>query len=364
MTTKSIAFVTTGDIKQIATAKRALGMANPLFDLGWDVHVILKDTDENRNRVDLECNSNINIHFYRSNSLFSELKEKNNILKKLDCKYIYLCGFVLRNIIRKKSNRIFLSEHSELLSEVPNLPSYKRTLYKFLEKYSVRYSEGLLNASQYLNNYFEKYRPKKSLYFPYAFSNQTLIKKSTKTIKPSIQILTDKKNVIYLGTVRRNYGIFTMLEAFKYINNKDYRLIVLGSGKHYVEAVDFVKRNNLEDSVCLTGFVDEEEISDYFSIASGFLSPMNDTIQDKARCPSKLYMYLPYCKPIITCMLGEPYQVLGNDGFYYENNNAKSLSDTILEALKTEEIPEIWQSHTWSFRSQQFDHWISQNFNL
>ena len=44
---KKICFVTTGDIKNIATAKRALGMANPLQALGWEVHILLEDAAEN-----------------------------------------------------------------------------------------------------------------------------------------------------------------------------------------------------------------------------------------------------------------------------------------------------------------------------
>ena len=363
MNVRSIAFVTTGDIKDIATAKRALGMANPLFELGWEVHIVIKDTVENKNRITLECNSKINVHYYTGNSFLAELKEKNDILNSIECKFIYLCGFVLRNIVRKKTGRIFLSEHSELLSEIPNIPYYKRKLYGYLEKYSVKYSDGLLNASNYLETYFKSYKPKKSLYFPYAFSTENLFKKSLKQIKPSIQVLSDKKNLVYLGTVRRNYGIFTMLEAFKYLNKNNLRLIILGAGKHFEEAVDYVEANGLKESVSLMGFIDEEDISDYFSIADGFLSPMNDTVQDKARCPSKLYMYLPYCKPVITCKLGEPYEVLDNDGFYYKPNNSKNLSTTILKALQTKEIPEIWKEHTWSYRSNQFDQWISHNFN-
>lgn len=37
-----ICFITTGDIKNIATAKRALGLANPLADLGWEVSIIME----------------------------------------------------------------------------------------------------------------------------------------------------------------------------------------------------------------------------------------------------------------------------------------------------------------------------------
>ena len=45
---KKICFVTTGDIKNIATAKRALGMADPLVELGWEVSILMEDTEENK----------------------------------------------------------------------------------------------------------------------------------------------------------------------------------------------------------------------------------------------------------------------------------------------------------------------------
>lgn len=48
-----ICSITTGDIKNIATAKRALGLANPLVDLGWDVSILMEDTEENRHRVSM-----------------------------------------------------------------------------------------------------------------------------------------------------------------------------------------------------------------------------------------------------------------------------------------------------------------------
>lgn len=48
-----ICFITTGDIKNIATAKRALGLANPLADLGWEVSIIMENCEE---KLRKECN--------------------------------------------------------------------------------------------------------------------------------------------------------------------------------------------------------------------------------------------------------------------------------------------------------------------
>ena len=52
-----ICFYTTGDIKSIATMKRALGMADPLVNLGWEVFIIAMNTDENLKRIAMESSS-------------------------------------------------------------------------------------------------------------------------------------------------------------------------------------------------------------------------------------------------------------------------------------------------------------------
>ena len=91
---------------------------------------------------------------------------------------------------------------------------------------------------------------------------------------------------------------------------------------------------------------------------------MNDTIQDWARCPSKLYMYLPYKKPIITCKIGEPYEVLGNNGIYFEPSSVSSLAKSIQETVKANK----WELninpllHEWKQRTIDFDNWIKTNF--
>lgn len=58
-----ICFITTGDIKSIATAKRALGLANHLSDLEWKVSIIMDDTEENHHRAELECDSRTKVYF-------------------------------------------------------------------------------------------------------------------------------------------------------------------------------------------------------------------------------------------------------------------------------------------------------------
>ena len=81
-----ICFITTGDIKNIATAKRALGMANPLVDLGWDVSILMEDTEENHHRVSMECCDNVKVYYFPHCSALQEIKAKNKLIKDIERK--------------------------------------------------------------------------------------------------------------------------------------------------------------------------------------------------------------------------------------------------------------------------------------
>lgn len=364
-----ICFVTTGDIKEIATAKRALGMANPLKELGWDVHILLQNSEENKSRVNLECNKDINIHYYPKTGILSEVKIKNNLIGNIKPDYVYVCAFVARNFIYKKDLKLLI-EHSELQSHISDISVFKKFLSIVLENYSVFKADGLIYASSYLEKYYAKkikrYRAQtRSLYHPYAYSPIINEVKSLSEISEDFKRLKDRFNFVFLGSITRNYGVFTMLEAIRILNNqaRNARLIILGNGPDFDEAVEYCIQHQLSNSVLMPGYIEEEDIKHYFSIADTFISPMNNTIQDWARCPSKLYMYLPYKKPIITCEIGEPPHVLGEAGTYYEVGSSDSLAKSMTHILsavsKKYADPNL---HTWDYRTKEFHQWIKNSF--
>ena len=368
---QKITFITTGDIKDIATAKRALGMANHLQTLGWKVSIIMEDCLENRHRASLECNSDISIKYFPKCSAQEERKAKNKILKELNPNFIYICAFVFRNIVKVKSSCIKLLEHSELPSYIKDSSLRSRIKSYILEYYSIIYADGILNASQYLQTVFQKRSHKifrfncPMLYFPYAYS------KSICNINENTAHLPIRKDkgqyfFVFLGSLAKNYGTFTMIKAFEIIHsdNPNLHLLLLGKGPDYSKVVNYIKEKQLSEFIHTQGFVKEEDIAAYFTLTDSFISPMNDTIQDWARCPSKLYMYLPYKKPIITCKIGEPYEVLGNNGIYFEPSSVSSLAKSIQETVKANK----WELninpllHEWKQRTIDFDNWIKTNF--
>lgn len=168
--------------------------------------------------------------------------------------------------------------------------------------------------------------------------------------------------LVFLGTVTRNYGVFTIIDAVKQLKDqtRPFNVLILGKGRHYEDAKTYVSENYLSDIIEMPGFVDEEDISQYFSVASAFISPMNDTTQDWARCPSKMYLYLPYKKPIITCKIGEPYEILQDKGFYYTSGNAKDMATQMKKIIENNKYTADAhaEKHSWNVRAQELDNWI------
>ena len=117
----------------------------------------------------------------------------------------------------------------------------------------------------------------------------------------------------------------------------------------------------LENQVEFPGYVPETEISSYFAVASVFLCPLRDTVQDWARCPSKLFLFLPYKKPIVSCRIGEAAELLGESGFYYIPNDVISMTRVLnlaMDANPKAQIPNP-REHDWEARVATFQAWLN-----
>lgn len=358
---KSICFITTGDIKDIATAKRALGLANPLSDLGWKVSIIMEDTEENRHRVGLECEERVQCFFLTYKSAWDEKRKKKNLLKKIKPDYVYLCAFVFRNIVHLRFKCKRLVEHSELQSSIKGVKWWRKCNFLWNEYYSLIYADGILNASRFLQQWYQKkanyflLRNKPMLYFPYAY-NQRVCKTYTGLKKTNDIIVT------YLGSLSKSYRSIDIVKAVQLLNHPNVKVLLIGKGDDFSNIKNYVHNNQLQHEIKFLGYVSEEDISVYFSMTDVFILPMNDTIQDWARCPSKLYMYLPYRKPIVTAKIGEPYEVLKDAGIYYQPGSIKSLAEALRKAIDAKEINIDIARHEWSARASLLNAWIEKVF--
>lgn len=368
-----IAFVTYGSINEHATLKRATGMAPALAASGAEVYILLEDTSHNRERVQLEC-PNVMICFHkRGLSAFNERAKKIHYLKTIKPDLVWICGVGLRNwIFPAKEYPAVLGDHAELLSSIESR-TFLRRAWDSLNEWAHLFSfNGHICASRYLLELYQKRSRLLGLkrpihYSPYAF-NSELLEGEPKILKQLESKYRDKKNILYMGSFWENYGFWDMLHVFRDLSKErnDFRVLMMGKGPEKEAGIEWIKRHGLSEHVQILGFIPEDELSSYFHLADSFVCPLRDTTQDWARCPSKLFMYLPFKKPIITCPIGEAIEIFGDNGFYYKPGSCAELKEVLQRVLNLQN----WEpsvnprKHDWLARSEAFMKWLKEDSGI
>ena len=364
-----LTFVTTGDIESIATSKRAFGMAEPLAQLGYDVSILVEDTANNRLRMKKEAPSARGLWFNTSKAL-SEIKCKRDILRREAPDYVYVCAIGVRNLVWSMALRKctqFVIEHSELASAIKNQPRIRRLTSLGLEKVSLALFDGHIVASRYLEEHIEKElcraKLKRSIHYsPYAFS-QSMLKPNAAFSEKLQNSVGERKVVVYMGTLSRNYGILDIIEAVHVLqcDIPDILLMVLGKGRDADVVKAKVEELELQNHVRLEGYVSDEVLPSYLELADAFVAPLYDTVQDIARCPSKLFLYMPYKRPIVTCKIGEAAELFGDYDFYFSSGDVDEMTKALRKALGTKKDwlpPWSVEAHSWDQRAHEIDAWL------
>ena len=367
-----ICFVTHGDIETLATVKRATGMAGPLIQSGHQVHVIIEDTPNNRARLALESPESVPL-FFTSSTALADSGRKQALLRSSAPAVVWVCGTGLRNWVRRPGasrRTLMLIEHSELRSGNPEIKTLRKFWELGLEWSSVYQFDAQICASRALERIFQKrmrrsFRTRPLLYSPYAYNPGIHLGPSVVFDELRARY-AHRKVILYLGALTANYGLFQMLEAVEQLSKlrRDFVFLLLGGGRHKYQAVNFIRDRGLSEVAFLLGYVPEQHLPSYFKLAGVFLSPLQDTVQDWCRCPSKLFMYVPWKKPVVTCRVGEAWELLREDGFYYAPGDIKGLVQRLDECLSLQGwIPRVDPvQHSWQCRAATFLAWLQQNW--
>lgn len=364
-----ICIVTTGDIFSSGTIKGATGLAVAFEKKGLEVSLILIDTKNNRDRVKLEC-PHIEVIWCPATNFLKEIFIKNDIISNNGFEFIYVISFGIRNFVYKMFNKkVFVSilEHSELPSSIPSSNRVRWMSNLILEKISLLFFSGHVCNSKYLFNEFNR-RNKgiKSLYSTYAYSSD-LVRINYNLSKKLSKKYEGKKVVCYMGTLVENYGILDIINEINHLKsiNPNFILLIIGGGKDKEKMLTHIDKKGLSQYVDVANYVSEEDLYTYFYNSNAFVMPLRNTIQDRARSPSKVFMYMHFNKPIITTKLGESVEIFSDYEFYYDPDEEGSMALTMQKALF---LSDNWnpkwdaKNHTWDDRAVNRIDWLEKNW--
>ena len=257
--------------------------------------------------------------------------------KNIICYYTNV-PFMNAAIQAKKKNQQIKT--TLIVSDVPgflNLSNKQSIKSKIIYSLSMRKIKKLLNK---FDNFILLTEEMKNVLDigdrPYIVMEGLINSNDAVTVEKIKQKKIDKKVIVYSGSLHEKYGIMTLLEAFKLIKDKDYKLIIFGDGecREYIEGLQ-----NRDSRIEYLGYQQREIVLEYQRKATVLINPRDDQGEfNKYSFPSKNLEYLISGTPVIA------YKLAGMPEEYVDYINipkgdkAIDLATTIMEVCNKSEF--------------------------
>lgn len=143
-----------------------------------------------------------------------------------------------------------------------------------------------------------------------------------------------RKNILFIGRVERDKGVFELIEAVIMLKNKNinnFLLNIIGQGADYLEIQMLIEKFELNDLVVLRGIIsDKNQIKKFYNDADLFVLP---TYHEGF--PRVLYEAMIFKVPIITTFVGSIPNLMIDDYncFKIATKSAISILDVIQRVL-------------------------------
>ena len=228
----------------------------------------------------------------------------------------------LISLIKLDKIKIVITERSSIseLKYSRNLINkFKNKLIYLLAKYFYKFSDLVITNSKFEKIYIHNNFNVNNIICIHPPSIKKIIKKS---------VIKNKKipQIIYVGRLSREKGIFIILKALKEIkNNYKFLLNLYGDGPEKKSINEFIRKNNLNKMIFLKGFVRNQKIifknADLFINASLWEGLPNALVQ------SINHNVFPICSDAP----GGNMEVIKNGmlGFSFKTNNEDDLQKKI-----------------------------------
>ena len=146
---------------------------------------------------------------------------------------------------------------------------------------------------------------------------------------------TDKKTILYTGTLHKRFGVLSLIEAFRQISGEEYRLVVCGVGDSEQQIHEHAKQDT---RIVFMGQVTRETALQLQQEATVLVNPrQNNEGFTKYSFPSKTMEYLASGVPVVAYKLDgipDEYDSYIN---YVTDDSAESLARKLVEICDLDE---------------------------
>mgnify|MGYP003691368401 CR=1 FL=1 len=268
-----------------------------------------------------------------------EIAKKMNIpvvFRVLDVAHKLVTNSILRK--QAKKHEQFVLQHSdEILATTPQL-----------SKYAIKMGAPVENTNSFsLGINAEIFKP---------------LEKSIK-IQKNFGITNSDFVILFIGTIFKFSGLYELISQFDQILkiSKNVKFIIVGGGTSLSKLKLLALQKNLDSHIFFTGFVPQNEIPNYISVANLCINPFQVNSITNRILPTKILEYLACAKPVLSTPLEGTMELLPDEKFGILYSSSDDFAQTLSKLITSKSLDKlglagnqyVQNNHNWEKLSQQ-----------
>lgn len=232
---------------------------------------------------------------------------------------------VFHKICKLLNKKTILHIHGGAFIDFYNTSNNKKSIVNTLNS-----ADLLIVLSDYWKDFFKKLCPDKKIV---VLPNAVDMKISNKYSKIS---KNDKTyNVLFVGRLEKQKGIFDLIKAFNMIKDDNIKLLLMGPFMNNEKEIkDLIKKLNISDKIVFLGNINSDERFKYFASADVFVLPSYFE-----GLPVAILEAMSFGLPVISTNVGAIPEVVKKDnGILIKPGDVKALKNAILKIKNNTKI--------------------------
>ncbi len=337
-----------------------------MADAGHQVTVVVPDDPINR-EFPVTRESAVAFHLFKARSAIAEVFTKFLEVSAGNFNVIHVVGIGVRSLQlagRPFRRPFYVQDYDEAMTVHEGHSRARRAYYSIVEGLSRQRAHGVVVASRSLERLVREHRPdldRQLLYLPIGYDPS--FEGASENLDSQLRAMVGERPVLtWVGSFWPAFGIDQIIELAATLarRGRPVAFMLVGDGPSLEATRSLVAARKLSN-VLLPGHVSLADLQAYLRISEVFLLPFPGSPQNLYRCPTKLFQYIAYNRPVVTNRVGEVAEALGDAGFYYQSRSVESMADACEKAIassakydRSDLIPPIY----WSERAHRYRDWI------
>jgi glycosyltransferase involved in cell wall biosynthesis len=275
--------------------------------------------------------------FIELRSLITNKKINNDDIIYSRATYCGLGILGAKLIYKNKFPMIITESHRYFKEKEP----FIKLIKSYLIKTNLKYSDLIITITQkhkknYLNLLNLNNNKINVLHDGVEIEKFNKINNSQKKIKKKLGISTNKRIIMYVGDLRKEKGINTIISTAKsFKSNLKLLFYIIGGTISEIDKIKKKLKKEKINNIKLLGYIKHETIPFYLKSADILIMPLSKKSDPSWGSPLKLFEYMASKRPILCSKIPSICEVVSdNEVTFFKSDNSNEFYKQILYILK------------------------------